>query len=113
MFKNRQRGLVVLAAVALFGVVSAPAAYAGANVTWTSICSGYSGKSFYTASNGMGYAITTAGDSDQVGAAIRYSSGSTAYTKGNGYAERSRAAALYGGYHQSYCGLTVTKSSTA
>ncbi len=113
MSRTTRRGLVALAVAALLGGAAAPAAFAGETVSWSSLCSGYSGKSFYTPATGMGYSITAAGDNDQVGAAIRYYGGSTAYTKGNGYAERARAAALNGGYHQSYCGFTVTKSSTA
>ncbi len=51
----------------------------------------------------MGWAYTVAADEDEVGAAVRYYASSTAYTRGYGYAERSRAAENYGGYHQSYC----------
>ncbi len=110
MSKNRRRVLAVLAVSALLAGPTASAAHAGAARSWWSVCAAYSGKSWYSTS-GMGYAITTVSDNDQVGAAVRYYGGSTKFTRGYGYAERSRAAAPTGGYHQSYCGMTVTVSS--
>lgn len=107
----RQPLTVVVAAIILGA--SATSAAAGDAVTWTSICSGYAGKSYYIPSSGTGYSTTTAADNDRVGAAIRYYNGSTPYSHGNGYAEHKRAAALHGGFHQSYCVRTVTKVSTA
>ncbi len=104
MARNRRVGLIALVAVLLVGGVSVPAnAYSGPAVTWSTLCSSYSGVSGYTEPSGMGWAFTVAGDNDEVGAAIRYYAGSTAYNHGYGYAEYDRAAVLYGGYHQSYC----------
>ncbi len=60
----------------------------------------------------LSYSQTVANDNDEVGAAVRYYLGSTAYTHGYGYALRSRATLSYGGYHQSYCFPgTQTRSS--
>jgi len=86
---------------------------ASASTTWSTLCAGYAGTSWYSAGPGMGYASTTASDNDEVGAAIRYSGGSINYQRDLGYSLVARAAVLYGGYHQSYCFPgTQTRSSS-
>lgn len=111
MVRFKRAALVAAVAVLLSGVGATSASALG-NTTWVTGCAGYAGRSWYSSSSGTGYASTTASDNDEVGAAIRYYGGSTSYTKANGYALRSRAAVLTGGYHQSYCFPgTQTKST--
>lgn len=90
----------VVVAISNIGITSASAM---GSISWATLCAGYTGKSWYTESSGVAYAVTAANDDDEVGAAVRYYGGQTSYTKGYGYALRSRAAVSYGGYHQSYC----------
>jgi hypothetical protein len=98
----RRVSIATVVLTAMFGLIAAPA-HAYGSVTWQTACSGYTGSSFYLTSTGVAYSRTQAGDNDEVGAAIRYYQGSTAFTHGFGFAERRRSAVSHGGYHQSYC----------
>jgi hypothetical protein len=112
--KNKNAGRVALATVAaaLLGALVVPSAQALGTTTWSTVCAAYQGKSWYNGTYDTGYSQTTANDNDEVGAAVRYYLGSTAYTHGYGYALRTRSSTPYGGYHQSYCFPgTQTRSS--
>jgi hypothetical protein len=111
--RRGRRGVAVLTVAMLIGGWGASAASAGAAVSWATLCAGYSGKSWYSTSSGIGYSLTVASDNDEVGAALVYYIGTTAHTHGNGRAERSRAVVPSGGSHQSYCGWTVSRRSNA
>lgn len=104
-----KRVAVVIIGVLLLGISSMTSA--SASVTWSTWCAGYTGNSWYNTAHNVGWALTVANDNDKVGAAVRYYQGAIPYTTGNGYAERSRTGINYGGYHRSYCGITLTKSS--
>lgn len=112
VFMKRKRPVIVTAILALF-IALFPANPASADTrSWWTLCAGYTGASWYNSSRGIAYASTTASDNDKVGVSIRYYQGSTNYTTANGYVLQSRAAVSYGGYHRSYCGVTLTHWTT-
>lgn len=98
-------------ALLLGALVVAPASAHG-STTWITWCDAYSGNSWYNTGTGIAYSVTGSDGGDEVGAAVRYYQGSTAYTTGFGYAQRTRALASYGGYHQSYCPIGTQTRST-
>ncbi|HEY0188892.1 MAG TPA: hypothetical protein VGC67_15475 [Cellulomonas sp.] len=108
--RTRWRAVAVLVVTMMVGGIGASGAWAVSNPTWSTLCAGYSGRTWYV--GGIGYASTTASDNDTVGAAVRYYGGRTACTTRAHHAERSRAAVQTGGYHQSYCGWTQTHVSS-
>lgn len=70
------------------------------NGSWSCILGAYTGSSWVNGAGGTWSITTQSGSCPSVGAAVRFYSGASPYTYGNGYAERYDARVAYGGYHK-------------
>lgn len=92
--------LAFLATLILVLVGAAPASAYG-SVTWSTLCGGYAGKSWYTSSTGISHAHTQASDNQPVRVAVRFYQGRGTIRDSNGYVYESSTIAAYGGWHSS------------